>query len=155
MSTTITGTCGEHYVAAYLAGHGLIVALPRAGMPGTDLFVADPAGGKPIRVQVKTATKAFGTDKDGEFYSWDTSENVIEYHDESLWYAYASLDDWPKGPGIPKVFFIPSAVVVSRMKEDRGKRKRTVYWIFTKDSGEYEGTNGLARMREIMKLKAP
>ena len=27
----LTGLCGEHYVAALLAGYGLVVALPRGG----------------------------------------------------------------------------------------------------------------------------
>ena len=35
----ILGSCGEHYIAAYLSGYGLIVAMPRGGMPGFDLFV--------------------------------------------------------------------------------------------------------------------
>lgn len=155
MSTTITGCCGEHYVAAYLAGHGLVVALPHAGICGTDMFVGAPAGGPPVRVQVKTGTLASGKDADGEFYSWDTAESVIERHDPSLWYAYVSLDHWPREATLPKVFFIPSDVVVTRMAEDRGKRKRSVYWILKTESSKYEGKNGLDRMLEAMKPTAP
>jgi len=40
IATAITGACGEHYIAGYLSGHHLIVAMPRGGIPGSDLFVS-------------------------------------------------------------------------------------------------------------------
>lgn len=56
-TTTLVGASGEHYVAAYLSGFQLIVAMPRAGIPGSDLFVSKEKGGHVLRVQVKTGTQ--------------------------------------------------------------------------------------------------
>ena len=50
IATAITGACGEHYIAGYLSGHHLIVAMPRGGIPGSDLFVAKESGGPALRV---------------------------------------------------------------------------------------------------------
>lgn len=105
-TTNIVGVCGEHYVSAYLAGHGLIVALPRGGNPGTDVFVANVDGGPGIRIQVKTGTDSFRKAKKEKepFYLWPTSYDVIDHQDNSLWFAYVWLNGWPTGdqqPGSP------------------------------------------------------
>ena len=95
-STAIIGACGEHYVAAYLSGHNLIVAMPRAGIPGFDLIVSNEKGGHSIRVQVKTGTQATRKTKDeGNIYLWSTSYAAIERDDKYLWYAYVWLNHWP------------------------------------------------------------
>src|SRR5688572_11968971 len=102
-ATTITGACGEHYVAAYLSGCDLIVALPRAGIAGSDLFISKERGGKPLRVQVKTArAEVLRKDKHvGRIYLWATSYEAIERSDEYLWYAYLWLNGWPAGGDAP------------------------------------------------------
>ena len=73
-STAILAACGEHYVAAYLSRFQLIVALPRAGVPGVDLLVASQKGGRAIRVQV--------ADGDAEFF-WMKREDAGKYKGES------------------------------------------------------------------------
>jgi hypothetical protein len=116
-STVITGACGEHYVAAYLSGSRLIVAMPRAGVPGCDMFVSKARGGRAIRLQVKTGTQATRTDKiAGPIYLWATPYSVIERKDKDLWYAYVWLNGWPDGESLPELFFVPSKVVVKCMK---------------------------------------
>ncbi len=40
VATAIIGACGEHYVASYLSGLNLIVAMPRVGISGFDLIVS-------------------------------------------------------------------------------------------------------------------
>ncbi len=42
--STILCACGEHYVASYLSGTGLVVALTRRGVPATDLIVTSEMG---------------------------------------------------------------------------------------------------------------
>ena len=42
--STILGACGEHYVASYLSGMGLVAALTRRGVPATDLIVTSEMG---------------------------------------------------------------------------------------------------------------
>ncbi len=54
----ILAACGEHYVAAYLSRFQLIVALPRAGVPGCDLLVTNKKRGHAIRIQVKTSARS-------------------------------------------------------------------------------------------------
>jgi hypothetical protein len=39
-ASAIVGASGEHYVAGYLSGLSLIVAMPRAGIPGCDLLIS-------------------------------------------------------------------------------------------------------------------
>src|ERR1035437_6454883 len=124
LPSQIKGACGEHYVASYLSGHGLIVAMPRAGVPGCDLFVATTKIGQPIRLQVKTGTQSMVAPKEeDEYYLWDTSYAVIDRDDSNLWYAYVWLKEWPREDHLPEVFFIPSKVVVKCMKERRRRKK--------------------------------
>ena len=112
-ATAIVGACGEHYVAAYLSGHKLIVAMPRAGVPGTDLFVSLERGGRALRMQVKTGTQATKKDRElGQIYLWQTSYSAMKRDDKHLWYAYVWLKGWPKEDNLPEVFFVPSKIVV-------------------------------------------
>jgi hypothetical protein len=117
-STAIIGACGEHYVAGYLSGFHLIVAMPRAGIPGSDMFVSEVKGGRAIRLQVKTGTQATKRDKSaGPIYLWSTNYSAIERTDRDLWYAYVWLKGWPEADSLPEVFFVPSKAVVEWLKE--------------------------------------
>ena len=106
-TTALVGASGEHYVAAYLSGFQLIVAMPRAGIPGSDLFVSQEKGGHALRVQVKTGTQATRkTKEEGDIYLWATSYASIERDDKYLWYAYVYLNGWPNGQKLPEVIFV-------------------------------------------------
>lgn len=144
-ATAITGACGEHYIAAYLSGFQLIVATPRGGIPGCDLLIANERGGHAIRVQVKTGTRSTKNDKDdGPIYLWDTSYAVINRDDKHLWYAYVSLNGWPNKENLPEVFFVPSKVVVTCMKDCReNNEKRPFFWMRADDAKNYQGHSGL------------
>ena len=152
------GASGEFYVAAYLSEAELLVALPRAGIPGSDLFVAKEKGGHPIRVQVKTGADASMTKsvKHGTYYSWLTKYSVSESHDANLWYAYVWLNDWRKdATKVPEVFFIPSDVVANRMKElqeENGNKPNSwsCFWMLAEKLDEYKGDKGLEKLRESM-----
>lgn len=155
MSTAIIGSCGEHYVAAFFAGNGLIVALPRAGTRGSDLFVGAADGGRLVRVQVKTGKDAFHSPKtEGPYYAWDTNLSVIEHHDENLWYAYVWLNGWPQEPRLPEVFLIPSGAVVGRMKTLHGNsakvNTRPFFWMYSSDLVNYKGEAGLQTLKQVM-----
>lgn len=58
-NNTITGASGEFFVAAYLSALNLVVALPRGGVPSSDLLVTTERGEKTISLQVKTAKSSF------------------------------------------------------------------------------------------------
>jgi len=144
-ATAIVGASGEHYVAAYLSGFKLIVAMPRAGIPGCDLLVSSERNGRAIRLQVKTGTQATRkTKEEGEIYLWATSYAAIERNDQYLWYAYVYLNGWPNGEKLPEVFFVPSKIVVSCMKECRANKETWPYfWMLAKDATKRKGYAGL------------
>lgn len=151
-TTAIIGACGEHYVASYLSASNLIVAMPRAGIPGFDMLVSHEKGGKAIRVQVKTGTQATKKDKvDGKIYLWSTSYSAIDRDDDYLWYAYVWLNNWPSENKQPEVFFVPSKVVVECMKECRDRDEKWPYfWMTFDDAEQYKGNLGLDSLRRAM-----
>jgi hypothetical protein len=149
-ATAIVGACGEHYIAAYLAGHKLIVAMPRAGIPGSDLFVSMEKGGVPARVQVKTGTQAKRNTKEyGLIYLWPTSLDAIERNDKHLWYAYVWLNGWPTGENLPEVFFVPSRRVTRCMKGEV-KESRPYFWMPVAEAKKYKGRSGLSSLLEAL-----
>lgn len=144
-ATAVVGASGEHYVAAYLSGSNVIVAMPRAGIPGCDLLVSNEKNGRAIRLQVKTGRQATRRTKvEGDIYLWATSYSAIERDDKHLWYAYVYLNGWPSGEKQPEVFFVPSKIVVTCMKECRANKDTWPYfWMLAKDAGKYRGNSGL------------
>lgn len=156
-STAMVGACGEHYVAAYLSGFHLLVALPRAGVPGTDLFVSKERGGRVNRVQVKTGTQATKTTKaEGPIYLWHTSYKSIESNDNSLWYAYVWLNNWPQGELSPEIFFVPSSKVAECIKgcQDDGD-KVPFFWMTVAEAKKYKGRPGLDALMESLNSPEP
>jgi hypothetical protein len=151
-TTAIIGACGEHYVAAYLSGFKLIVAMPRGGIPGSDLFVTNERGGYAIRIQVKTGTQATKNTKwGGKIYLWATSYAAINREDEHLWYAYVWLNGWPTAESLPEVFFIPSAIVVKCMKIVRGDNETFPhFWIKVDEAQQYKGCEGLQPILDVL-----
>jgi hypothetical protein len=155
-TSQIIGACGEHYVAAFLSRHGLLVALPRAGVKGSDLFVADADLGRPLRIQVKTGTQAYGKYKGELIYSWDTSEPEPQHCNETTWYAYVWLNEWPQKPNLPEVFFVPSALVAACLEKEReanaGKKAwRSFFWMGAEEAKNHEGENGLKLLIDAMR----
>lgn len=142
----LAGLCGEHYVAALLAGSDLVVAVPRGGAAREDLFVANSKRGRPLRVQVKTARDPAGKHKGKSFCSWPTDCRIIEEQDESLWFAFVALRGWPKDPNLPEVLFVPSAVVAQRMEEEQGK-SRTFFWLYDDEADVYKNAKGVERLK--------
>jgi len=160
-ATNIIGVCGEHYVSAYLSGWGLIVALPRGGNPGTDLFVASASGGPGIRIQVKTGTDSYHSiKKEAEpHYRWPTTYSVIDQSDKSLWFAYVWLRHWPKGEEQPEVFFVPAAFVAERMRTVREEKRDkpnawTFFWMWRSEAEKYKGRQGLGILLDTINSEA-
>jgi len=143
-ASVIIGAAGEHYAAGYLSGLGLIVAMPRAGIPGCDLLVASSKGGKAARLQVKTGTQSTKTTREsGRIYLWWTSPTVIKRTDQNLWYVYVWLNDWPHGEHLPEVFFVPSKVVVKCLKQCVRDKEWPCFWMRADDAEEFRGQSGL------------
>jgi hypothetical protein len=105
-NTAITGAAGEFYVASYLSALGFVVALPRGGVPSSDLLVTTPEGNNTISLQVKTATKPDNPHgKYGKYLTWGVSSKSKNDTGNSHWYAFVALYDWPQKGG---VFLSPS-----------------------------------------------
>lgn len=151
-ATAIVGASGEHYVAGYLSGYKLIVAMPRAGIPGCDLLVSNETNGRAIRLQVKTGTQSTRkTKEEGEIYLWSTSYAAIDRDDKNLWYAYVYLNGWPNNEKLPEVFFVPSKTVASCMKECRANKETWPYfWMLAKDANKAKGYSGLRLMLKAL-----
>jgi hypothetical protein len=151
-ATAVIGACGEHYIAAYLSGHNLIVAMPRAGIPGFDLIVSREKEGHAIRVQVKTGTQSTRkTRNEGDMYLWPTSYSAIEHDDRYLWYAFVWLNNWPKDQNLPEIFFIPSNVVVNVMKACRAENDSwPCFWITKDEAEKYRGYSGFQLLNSAL-----
>ena len=151
-ASAIVGASGEHYVAGYLSGLGLIVAMPRAGIPGCDLLVSSDRNGRALRLQVKTGRQATRKTRDvGPIYLWETSYSTIDRNDKHLWYAYIYLNGWPAGGNLPEVFFVPSSIVVTCMKQCRAnKETRPFFWMLAKDATKYKGSTGLRSLLKTL-----
>ena len=149
--TTITGNCGENYVASYLAGFGMIAALTRAGLTGLDMMVTEAASGKPMKIQVKTTRDGRGKQKGRWFYSWNTSYSVVKNQDDNLWFAYVDLNEWPEKEKLPHLFFVPSSFVAGRIQQDyKPESSPTYFSLFDDEAEEYRSIKGLGKMRAEM-----
>lgn len=149
LGTATIGACGEHYVAAYLSRKELVVALPRAGVPGTDLFVAKDDG-HPIRVQVKTGTQATRKDKvEGPIYLWSTAANVANLIDDKMWFAFVWLRNWPHEDELPEVFFVPLSAVAKCMKGEQ-EASWPYFWMRVVDAGQYKGDIGFKKLEAAL-----
>jgi len=150
--TSIIGACGEHFVAAYLSGLDFIVALPRGGVPSCDLLVTTDLIKKSASIQVKTGRNPLNKPKnDAPYYAWDTSEKAIRLVDESYWYAFVNLNEWPEKDTKPEIFLIPSNIVATTVKNEHEKgAKRLFFWIYCSEAEQYKGINGVNRLRKIL-----
>lgn len=88
LASAIKGAIGEFYVASYLSALGLVVALPRGGVPSSDLLVTTANGDKALSLQVKTATKPFNSHgKYGEYLTWGMSPKAKSNNKTTHWYV--------------------------------------------------------------------
>lgn len=152
--SSIIGACGEHYVSALLSSLGLIVALPRGGVPSTDLIVTNDSCGRSVSLQVKTGSSPLNVKKrmpNESYYAWDTGKKAIGLCSESLWYAYVDLNGWPYSLRQPNVFFVPS-VLVSEVVENAMKRgeKRLFFWFYEREAVKYAGHIGAQPLIEYL-----
>lgn len=126
ISSAIKGATGEFYVAAYLSAQNLVVALPRGGVPSSDLLVTTPNGDKTISLQIKTATQPKNSHgKYGHYLTWAVSAKSRTINCHAHWYVFVDLLDWPRGKDNPEVYFVPSCDVAESLKTDWNKAEET------------------------------
>ena len=153
LASGMVGACGEHYVAAWLTAHGFIAAIPRAGVPGCDLFVALERGGRALKIQVKTGRQASKTTREeGKIYLWSTAYGALKRKDHEYWYAFLWLNGWPAGPNHPEVFFVPAKRVISYLRgAKRIKDKWPFFWMKEREAEKFRGEVGLKLMSKTLR----
>ncbi len=147
--------CGEHYVGSYLSGVGAVVAFTRAGSPATDLIVTSETGGPSISLQVKTGGPyshvIFKRNPEGNYWVWRVGKKAMKICKESHWYAFVYVGDWPHGKEEehPKVFFVPSKVIVKRLRAGK-KSQREWFWMPENKAKQYCGLLGYRRLKRAL-----
>lgn len=149
ISTPIKGAIGEFYVASFLSAMGLVVALPRGGVPSSDLLVTTPKGHKSLSLQVKTSLYPIHkSQKDGKHWAWDISDKARESKSEFHWYVFVNAYNWPESGNSPDIYFVPSKTVADIVKEwNEPLAKRLFFRILEKkDRDLYIGIEGFKKM---------
>lgn len=154
LSSSIIGAAGEHYVAAMLSCNGLVVAMPRGGVPSTDLIVTREIGGPAVSIQVKTGTASYQNRKrkpEESYYVWDTGFKAIKMRNDSYWYAYVYLNEWPFKKELPKVFFVPSIIVADCIRKQKQEgQKRPFFWMYENVAENYRDLIGCKKIIECL-----
>jgi hypothetical protein len=147
--STILCATGEHYVAAYLSGMGLVAALPRGGVPATDLIVTSERGGRSVSLQVKAggiySHRIYKRKPENNAWVWRTGPGAKNRSSESHWYAFVYVGDWPSGGGLPEVFFVPSEVVA--VKAHDPEIVEGWFWISEAEAEQYRGREGFKKLK--------
>ena len=155
ISTAIKGAIGEFYVASFLSAMGLVVALPRSGVPATDLIVTTHEGHRSISIQVKTSLSLINKSrKYGDYWSWDVSKKAKENTSKNHWYAFVNACNWPSSESYPKIFFVPSKEVSDIVMSDWNAPNASRLFFRIMEVGErelYEGVTGFRTMENALK----
>jgi len=152
ISTPIKGAIGEFYVASFLSALGLVVALPRGGVPSSDLLVTTPKGHRSLALQVKTSLSKLNiSNKYGNHWAWDVSTKARE-HSEFHWYVFVNAYDWPSGGKCPDIYFVPSRIVSKIVMEwNDPNSSRLFFRIMEKDErDQYIGIAGFKKMADFL-----
>src|ERR1019366_5823530 len=119
--STILCATGEHYVASYLSGMGLAAALPRGGVPPTDLIVTSERGGRSVSLQVKAggihSHVTYKRKPENNAWVWRTKLRAKSRPSDFHWYAFVYVGDWPSHGKPPEVFFVPSKIVAQKARD--------------------------------------
>jgi hypothetical protein len=151
LQRTVLGACGEHYVASYLSGMGVVVALTRGGTPATDLIVTSETGGRAVSIQVK-AGGTFSYTKykrkpENNQWTWRVGRKAMDRANESHWYAFVYIGDWPQGEHFPKVFFVPSKTVRKKLRGTETSQQDW-FWMREDEAKVYSGLTGYQKLKK-------
>jgi hypothetical protein len=149
---TMTGDCGEFYVASLLAGMYSDVKVERVNEKAKDLNVT--IGRRSFTVQVKAGREHTNEDRkrfpEESRWVWRAGEKCVNVTDKRHWYAFVYLGEWPKRGDHPKVFFL-SAKIVSQTLRENPRGQRDWFWIFKNEAEQYCGVKGFMKMMKVIK----
>lgn len=148
---TITGDCGEFYVASLLAGVGADVTIERVNAKRNDLNVT--LGRRSFTIQVKAGRRWTNEERvrkpNESRWVWRAGQKCIDITDERHWYAFVYLGEWPKNETPPKVFFVPAKVVAKRLRENQLDQQEW-FWMLKADAEKHCGLPGFKRMKRAI-----
>lgn len=151
----IVGNCGEYYVAAFLSGMGVKVAVERVNAPSKDLLVS--FGEQSITVQVKCG-KAGNHEiriknPEESYWVWRVGKKCMDQSDKDHWYAFVCIGEsghtWPKSESPPKIFFVPSKVVAKTLR-DAEQSQNEWFWMYEDVAASYCGLTGFQKLKNAI-----
>lgn len=148
---TITGDCGEFYVASLLAGIGADVMVTRVNAMRNDLHVT--LGRRSFTLQVKSGRRYTSEDRKrvpkNAYWVWRAGKKCAEISNSSHWYAFVYLGEWPRRGDAPKVFFI-SSKAVRKTLSDKKVTSGEWFWMRKHRAEKLCGLPGIKRMRKAL-----
>ena len=153
ISTAIKGAIGEFYVASFLSAMGLVVALPRGGVPSSDLIVTTQEGRRSISLQVKTSLSPVNkSKKDGDYWAWDVSKKAKENRSKFHWYVFVNAYNWPFSENSPDIYFVPSDVVADVVTDwNEQNAPRLFFKVEVNKRDQYFGVKGFRQLELALK----
>ena len=110
-----------------------------------------------VSIQVKTGRDSLYKPKkkpEGSYYSWPTSEKVIELRSPSLMYAYVNLNGWPETGKHPEVFFVSSDKVSEVVGKEKSRGSTlSCFWLRRKDAENYLDINSAEKIINYLKAE--
>lgn len=153
LQNAILSACGEHYVASYLSGMGVVVAFTRGGTPATDLIVTSETGGRSVSLQVKAgglfSHTIYKRKPENNQWTWRAGSKAMDRAKESHWYAFVYIGDWPQGGDSPKVFFVPSKIVAKKLR-DNETSQQAWFWMLEDEAENYCGLTGYRKLKKAI-----
>jgi hypothetical protein len=110
-------------------------------------------GGEAVTLQVKTGTQShrvYTRKPENNDWLWDTSFKAMHLADESHWYAFVHLDDWPsQRDRHPEVLFVPSREVAKAIRQQHDAGWKRPFFIMEESEADlYRGLTGCASSPE-------
>lgn len=104
VSSILSGTSGEYFVAAELSRHGYIASVTLKNTKGIDVLVSNENATKTLGIQVKT--------NQGERKAWLLNEKAEDFYANNLYYVFVNL----RGDKQPLFYIVPSKIVSDQIK---------------------------------------
>lgn len=82
---------------------------------------------------------------------WRIGSKAADNSDDSHWYAFVFVGDWPQGDAIPEILFVPSKVV-ARVVNDPAIQDGW-FWMPEAEAEQYRGRRGCEKLVRVLTKK--
>jgi hypothetical protein len=152
LNPAILGACGEYFVASFLSGSGLVVALTRRGVPASDMLITSDMGGQSISLQVKSggvySRTTYKKDPEKIQWTWRVGNKDAVHSNDSHWFAFVFIGEWPLDGDNPDVFFVPSKFVIERAYDPA--TNDGWFWMMETEAKGYRGLKGCEMIKKAI-----